>query len=354
MPTLDQVLQQALWKDKTIARETLLRAGADVDTVPTADEVEQYSRRLLRNGRWVPSAEAAAALDLVIGVRPDPQNQPHSYQGGFLRGNAALPWRHFSRERIALQLIVRIADYRYIEQQHHSLCGPVTFMHDIAKRTPQAYAAYVIGLAENRRGPLGQMTVKVKSGSSLLGKRINSAPGSPRICEADYIALASLRDGSNILAYRSPFTHTMLEGATSPVDMVRWMRDTGYQHVEDHSHMGSWRLRGLLIKAHRTSVGQNAVGPHLNQMRHKRNAGHTVMMCAAGSLANMALGRSLRDDMTMRVFGGHFMLVNSVDVTANGAIFDLVTWGRDSSENRIEIPWSKLASWYGGFVSGLP
>lgn len=354
MPTLQQALHLGLWDDTTAAREALLRAGADVDTAPTAREVEQYSRRLLRNQRWVPGPEAAAALDLVIGVRPDPVAQPRTYVGGFLRANAALPWRHFCRELIALQLIVRIADHRYIEQHHHSLCGPVTFMHDIAKRTPRDYAAYVIGLAENRRGTLGGMTVKVRSGSALLGKRPNSTPGSPRIREADYIALASLRDGSSILAYRSPFTSTMLQGATSTADMVRWMSDTGYRQVEDHSHINSWRLRGLLVKAHRTSVGQNSVAPHLNTMRQKRNAGHTIMMCAAGNLANTALGRGWRDDMTMRVFGSHFMLVNAVDVTADGAIFDLVTWGLDSSEQRVEIPWSKLASWYGGFVSGLP
>lgn len=353
MATINQVLELKVWNDTTVARERLLGEGNEVDTPPTADQVERYSRRLLRNRRWRPDADAITALNLVIGTRDDPVAQPRTYRGGFLRGTqpAALPWRHFSRELIALQLIVRIVDYKFIEQKSHSLCGPVTFIHDIAKRKPHVYAAYVIGLAENRLGTIEGMTVKVKSSSRLLSKRVTQPDA---ICEADYIALASLRDGSNVLAYRSAFTHTMLEGGTSSADIVRWMRKTGYQNVEDHTHLDAWRLNGLRIKSDRTNFGYHVMRPHLNRMAQALAMGQTVMMCAAGNLARTAVGRTSRDPLLMRVFGGHFTLVNAVDVTQTGAIFDLVTWGTDGGTTVVEIPWSKLTSWYGGFICGLP
>ena len=41
------------------------------------------------------------------------------------------------------------------------------------------------------------------------------------------------------------------------------------------------------------------------------------------------------------------------DVRQDGAAFGLVTWG-EKIEPTVEIPWSKIASWYRGFVCGQP
>ncbi|WP_198088171.1 hypothetical protein [Variovorax sp. E3] len=350
MPALANVLNPdltALWACNTSQEklEVLLDLASNVDAPPSIDEVCAFVD-LLEN-YWRPSLQEQQALDRVVGSR---RSVPGPYDGGFLQGQSALPWRHFSRESIALQLVVRIADYKHIEQKNHPLCGPVTFMHSIARRNIEEYVLYVTGLAENRKGDLGPHTVKVKSNSNLLG--MPRSQGENQIREADYIALASLREGRNLFAYRSDLTNRTLEGMSSTAAMKQWMRDAGYRNVEDHAHH-EWRLNGLRMKADRTNVGRNVMRPHLQKLQQRLDNGYTVMLVAADSLADMARGKDYSQSALMRVLGGHFMLALSVDVSHDGAKFGLVTWGKEIPAN-VEIPWSKVASWYRGFVCGQP
>ena len=172
------------------------------------------------------------------------------------------------------------------------------------------------------------------------------------IAAADYIALASLRDSANLLPYRARFTDGDAEGSTSPSEIIAWMRDAGFQNVENHTHL-SWRVAGMLPKAQRQTFGQQTVRQHVQMMQNRLTAGSTVIMCAAGSLAHMALGEAERDSKFMRVFGAHVTLVKAVVVGANGVDFTLVSWGKEV-QNAVTIPWSKLGSWYQGFVCGEP
>ena len=160
------------------------------------------------------------------------------------------------------------------------------------------------------------------------------------------------REGSNIFAYRSASTNRTLEGMSSPASMMQWMRDAGFSNVEDHVHPG-WRVHGLRMKADRTNLGRNLMRPHLLKMQQRLANGYTVMLVAADSLANMAREKDHGQSALMRILGGHFMLAFSVDVRQDGAAFGLVTWGEEI-EPKIEIPWSKIASWYRGFVCGQP
>lgn len=351
MPTLAQTLDLArngLWAFGTPAEKltALLDGANEVDVPPAIGDVQVFAELL--KGHWTPGVPEQRALDSVIGTHLPVRG---IYLGGFLQTQGLLPWRHFSRELIALQLVVRIVQCKYIEQKTHPICGPVTFMQGIARRNIEEYVLYVMGLAENRRGDLGTHTVKVKSSSNLLGKRpgVNDVHS---IREADYIALASLRESSNLFAYRSAATNTTLEGMTTPASMMQWMRDAGYTNVEDHVHSG-WRVHGLRMKADRTNLGRNLMGPHLQKMHQRLTNGHTVMLVGSASLAQMAQGKSYGQSALMRVFGGHFMLALSVDVRQNGAAFGLITWGEEIAPT-VEIPWSKIASWYQGFICGQP
>jgi hypothetical protein len=157
---------------------------------------------------------------------------------------------------IALQLIVRIADYKYIQQRNHPLCGPVSFMHDIARRDPKQYAQYVIDLAQTRQGSIGNLAVTVSVDSGLLNRHANPA----HIKEADYIALASLRDADNVFAYRSAVTNRTMEGASMPGDIVKWMTAAGYTNVQDQSHT-LWRMCGLLLKSDRVAYATTKCSP---------------------------------------------------------------------------------------------
>jgi hypothetical protein len=314
--------------------DALLHDANEVDTIPTLKDVQDFLTFL--KTFWTPSTEQNAAIDRVIGT------------GGFFHGTAALPWRNFERKMIALQLIVRIADVKYIDQEKHPLCGPVSFMQGIARRNPDDYAKFVIDLATTRKGTINNLNVKVRSRSGILGKH----PHRARIKEADYIALASLRNDTSTFPYRAPWTNRVLQGATSAHAVVQWMKDAGYTNVQDHSH-AMWRMAGVLLKEHREAVASGRMQRNLKKMKDHLSQGDTVFMVAAGNLAHSALGESDRSAWYLTAFGGHFMLVRDMSIGDDGVRFDLVSWGKTTT-NPPEVPWSKIGSWYQGFVCGTP
>ena len=330
MPTIaDKVYSLDPSSTDDEATEALLDIANKVGTAPTVPEVEQDYADLVMY--WKPKGSHDRALTKVVGTN------------GFLHGGGPLPWVHFRRELIALELIVRIADYKYIQQENHELCGPVTFMQGVARRDPVEYVDFVIGLATLRRGTIGnQVVIKVRAGSALLHKHSHANS----IKAADYIALASLRDSANLFPYRSRFTDRAKEGMTTPGEIVVWMRDAGFQNVEDHTQ-GGWLLAGMLMKAHRQAFAQQKMQQNVQTMQNRLTAGYTVIMCAAANLAHMALGQATRES------GAHAMLVKGVAFRPDGVTFSIVSWGQEV-KNRETIPWSKLASWYRGFVCGRP
>lgn len=325
--------------------EALLRGANAVTVAPTAQEVGQFFDLL--GTYWVPSFKQVEALVKVIGTPVGAL-----YHNGFVQGGAALDWVHFDRTLIGLQLIIRIANIKYIQQTNHPLCGPVAFIHDVARRDPKQYVEFVIGLATQRQGTIGNLTATVSATSALLGKH----PNPMHIKEADYIALASLRDRDNLLPYRAALTNRTMEGASMPKDVAKWMTDAGYTHVSDHTHM-FWRFGGLLGKADRVAFGMGVIRTSLTGMQTRLVAGDTVVMLAAANLAYEAIGGTwagVRESLFVTMFGAHFILVRSVDVQLADVGFDIVTWGRESANPPPRIGWSKLTSWYQGYICGTP
>ena len=342
MPTVETT-NANLWPYQTNAGKAdyLLRTAKIVDVNPSVHDVELFYDLL--TDYWNPTFAQVQALVKIVGAPAG-----NGYTGGFLHRTSALPWKHFRRELIALQLIIRIADFKLIEQRDHPICGPAAFMHGLARDNPEGYAEFVIGLAETRKGTIGNLKVKIRKGSNLLKKRPNA--GTMR--DADYIALASLRDSDNIFAYRSVTTNRVLEDMSLSGDIVNWMKASGYSNVEDHSH-ASWRMSGALIESHREAFAKSAMQPNLWKMKNALTNGNTVVMRAAGNLAREAVGTGGRDGAFFTVFGGHFMLVRDLDIGTDGVKFDIVTWGRETN-NLVEINWSKISSWYNGFICGTP
>lgn len=338
MPTMTDTFSLPLFQySDDEATKALLDSANGVDTDPTVAEVERYFDTLVTY--WKPRVVHVFALTKVVGTKAGA-----AYQGGFLHGGGPLPWVHFSRELIALQLIIRIADYKYIDQASHPLCGPVTFMQSVARRDPAEYVDFVIDLATQRRAAIGNRTVHVRAGSALLHKH----PHPTNIKAADYIALASLRDSANLFPYRGRDA----QGSTAIGEIVAWMREAGFQNVEDHTHL-SWRVVGMRLKAHRQAFAQQTMLPNVQTMDNRLTAGYTVIMCGAGNLANMALEQPTQDSALERAFGAHVMLVKGLAVRPDGVTFSIVSWGEEV-KNRVTIPWSKLGSWYQGFVCGQP
>ena len=103
----------------------------------------------------------------------------------------------------------------------------------------------------------------------------------------------------------------------------------------------------MLVKADRQAFAQQTMLPNVQTMQNRLTAGYTVIMCASANLAHMALGEATRDS------GAHAIFVKAVAVGPNGVSFTIVSWGQEV-KNAVTIPWSKLGSWYQGFVCGQP
>lgn len=344
MPNLPNVTTMGLWHlpDDAAKAEALLDAADKVDVHPTVAEVEAFFDQL--ENFWRCNMAQTNALMRVIGIPAGA-----GYAGGFLHNAGPLRFTNFSRELVALQLICRIADFNRIRQKSHPLCGPVTLIQDIASRDPVAYVDYVIGLAENGQGDLNGKPVHIAPGANILGKH----PHHASIHEADYIALASLRQADGRLPYRAWYTNRTLQGATMPSKLVEWMTQSGYTNVQNHTHAG-WKAAGILVHSHRESFATNRMRQSLNAMHGTIAAGDTVIMLAAGNLAHEILDDNRRDSKFVTIFGSHFMIVRGVNILGNGVSFDIVTWGRASAVPLKEISWSKIGSWYQGYISGTP
>jgi hypothetical protein len=290
----------------------------------------------------------------------------------FLQGIRPLAFAHFDRPLIALQLLARVIDPRLILQGSHSLCGVVSFMQGVALNNPLGYVQYVTGLATGRNGLLQMnagghsLRVHVRSGSGILRKHdnhratyLNQDNYSHRsIPAADYVALASLRDSSNILPYRSPFTSRMLEGASIAGDYRSWMVNAGFTNVEDHTHGNPFWARGPGADAR--------IYANLQLAEQRAAAGQVVLMSMTrgGRLALQALGKGTSSTIMEDLFMGHTVLLRKVDFVGrtsgnpphpSAVGLHIVTWGKETNLATLpHIPWDEIMSSYRGFVSGLP
>jgi hypothetical protein len=349
VPTLASVSQPALWAFNTQQGklDALLATIDNVTSAANATEVRQYVHLIRQNLVTPLNGVQDLALRDVVGP------------GEFLDRTTPLAFVNMDRFLIALQLVARIIDYNRIQQRGHSLCGPVTLMHDFAKREAVGYVRYVMGLAENRRGYIqlfGQAPklVKVKRRSNILTKTVERTASTTGIVDADYIALVSLREDASALPYRAALTNTMLQGATTASEMKSWMEEMGYSNVEDHT------LNRMWAAAAKMGDLQAKFSNHITSAKTKLNNGQVIFLCAAGKLTQFQLNQPVSTGVGgtfMTYFGGHWMLCRDIDINAaQGVRFALDSWGKSSQTGGTDpwLPWSKVTSWYRGYVSGHP
>lgn len=116
-------------------------------------------------------------------------------------------------------LNVRINQPWEIAQEETSLCGPAAFMYCVAKHRPHAYRGYVMDLALHGRARLGNLEVVPSEACR------RSAPEKMLIDPVDWVALASLRDSTNLLL---PMSHAAQTAAiTTPASLETWFDACG-------------------------------------------------------------------------------------------------------------------------------
>jgi hypothetical protein len=316
----------------------LLKDVDQVSTIQNAKEVEDF-------------------IDFISGKGTDIRKKPETTAiRNFVKRNGPLAFVNMDRLMVGLQLVTRIIDHNRIQQKQHSLCGPVSLMHDFAKRDPAGYVDYVIGLAENRRGYIGNHKVKIRKGSNILTKTVYRYGTDIHIQEADYIAMASLRDAASLLPYRAMLTSTMLQGATGSAQVKSWMEDMGFSKIHDRTLTRLWAPVAKAINVEQTFK------THVDGAKKQVDKGRVVILCSAGQLTQHQLGQTIGKGFSDRLLGaylgGHWMLCRGVEFDTQGVRFALDSWGESSDSAGIgavpQLPWSKVTSWYRGYVSGQP
>lgn len=355
MPTLEHArTTHGRWHIPQPNRDYKFLIGLEdvVDQVTSVAHAKLWAAELFAAAPALSPAQIRA-FNLLFGTWDMANN---ALVGGFIDGNNPLYFPNAARGQLAFELAIRIFEPIKIRQRTHGICGTVVMMQEVCTRDPEAYVTYVLALLNGGRARLNVagngLRVRVRGSANIRTKPLPVDPA--HIAQADYVALVSLRNSENFLPYRSPFTIRMLECGTSDRELVQWMRRAGYTHVRDRTRT---RLAGMIpTRALRTSFGDAWIRPHVQRMSNELAQGCVVYLIATGDLGHEAIGQGRLDGpmhLAMNVFGGHVMRVLGALVGQAGVRFRLVTWGEEARYER-QISWSKMTSWYRGYIVGTP
>jgi hypothetical protein len=325
--------------------DAFIKAADDVSSVANQAELDAFIKLL-----WQKGADKTRFKPFMTPIL--------AFANANKGGNCAFD--HMDRRVIALQLVTRVIDPMRIQQKNHPLCGPLVVVQTVAYRKPTEYVDYVTGLAEHREGFLGIYRVKIKKGSNLLKKTVNHLATQSPMQEADYIAIGSLRESTALLPYRSALTNTVLQGWTFPGQVKSWMESMGYNDVHDRTMN---KLNSLLAKG---LAAEQIYKHHIALAKTEISQGRVVFLYTAGQLTehqlNKPVSKDFADRFTGNYVGGHWSICRGVDISdLSGVVFSLDSWGQSSditgktaSPPLSVLNWSKVTSWYRGYVSGSP
>jgi len=134
-------------------------------------------------------------------------------------------WLNIQKIDIVTGLKERIDDPAKINQSSANVCGPASFLYNIATDDPKAYAQAVIDLYGKGRTRIKNLEIKSK-----YELRTTPVPPTATIAPVDWIILASIRDSDNwFLHFTSP--DDGLSAITMPHTMESWLKDAGYTDI---------------------------------------------------------------------------------------------------------------------------
>jgi hypothetical protein len=170
----------------------------------------------------------------------------------FEKRNGDIAFGEINRKTVAAELRDRIAKPSEIDQGQSSLCGPAVFIYCLAKRKPMQYAQYVIDLYEKGEATIGRL--KVKPGEDCKNFDPKPKRGERQlISEADWIALAGLRDSeNNFLDYDHP--NDQISGITLPGAISEWFAFADFLAVRKNTNIIFDESLYTLLQAHKKHV----------------------------------------------------------------------------------------------------
>lgn len=246
----------------------------------------------------------------------------------FLERNGSQRFAKLDRDRVGIDLLLRVANPNIINQQMAGLCGPVAFLYSLAFDSPATYAQFGIDLFEKGTAKIGKMVVEPSSDCRSY------SPPSP-MSHGEWLTAGSLRDSENfLLDYDGVDRDWFADGATNG-EVARWFSRAGYTDVRAEDNMLSSRASSDIAL--------------INKLY---NDGYRIMLRINSKL----LKAKEQADSSWR--GNHFVILRSpIAVSGQEVRLTVFSWGWGQwnipAPNTTMSPAGFLEHWY-GYVAAKP
>jgi hypothetical protein len=244
----------------------------------------------------------------------------------FLKRMGQPYFSRLDRDRVGIDLLLRVSNPNIINQKNTTLCGPVSFLYSLAFDSPAAYAKFGIDLYEKGKARIGRIEIEPSSDC-------RSYFPLPPISHGEWLTAGSLRDSENFF-----FDYDSVEasGSSSNDEMARWFERAGYTDVQYEDNIVMSRGAG-----------------DISLVNKYYNAGYRVLLRINSKL----LYKESQADSSHR--GNHFVVLRSpISVFGQTAVrLTVYTWGTGQrnipAEGTQLSPGGFLEHWY-GYVAAKP
>ncbi|WP_298625622.1 hypothetical protein [uncultured Legionella sp.] len=271
----------------------------------------------------------------------------HYREHCFLLGEQELAFTHFDRKVLTIQLLIRLVDAKFINQNNEQVCGVVGFLQALILFNPLIYIQTMANLAENGKYNLKQKKhhqneLKSEITEETVLMKPPHKPDSQDLADADHIGLVGLRSAMNLIALYSPGSagwRKTLFGVTSSKEIKTWMKASGYHHC---------------------SILSLKKSKHITQLNYLIQDGYTVGLCITGELIDMLLGNIPPQEpnklgQLKLLLSGHFVLLHNITYVAvtDKVIISFMTWGKEALNIEINYKTFKANSGLSEAIIGI-
>jgi len=232
---------------------------------------------------------------------------------------------YLDRDRVGIDLLLRVSNPNIINQQNAGLCGPVSLLYSLASDSPAAYAKFGIDLYEKGKAKIGRIDIEPSYDCRHYLPK-------PPMSQGEWLTAGSLRDSEN---WFFDYDSVKASGSSTTAEMVVWFKRSGYTDVHYDDNIVMSREAG-----------------DINRINTYYNDGYRVLLRINSKL----LSRKKQADSSYQ--GNHFVVLRSpITVSGQTVRLTVYTWGEGQwnipAQGTQLSPGGFLEHWY-GYVAAKP
>jgi hypothetical protein len=296
-------------------------------------------QKIARTSETIPERSKHLLLNLGYEVYLNLRYSPFNFITGrqkyaveilcdFLERDGPQRFPKLDRDRVGIDLLLRVANPGIISQGEAGLCGPVSFLYGLAFDSPAAYARYGIDLFEKGRAKIGEFDIEP-------GTDCRNYLPPPPMSHGEWLTAGSLRDSENFLLDYDGVDRNWFSDSSTNDEVAKWFSKAGYTDVRSEDN---------LI--------ENLESSDINLMNKLFNDGYRIVLRINSKL----LKPKEQADSSHR--GNHFVvLVSPITIIGQEVKLTVYTWGQGHrnipAPNTKMSPAGFLEHWY-GYVAAKP